>query len=159
MASTPTHPLQQRFLQQMPNARDVASLFDFLPQAYFYAKNTQSQFTMGNRAFLNLLGVRGLEDVLGKTDRDFFVRPVADKYIAEVRAEATKIIAEAQTEAETIRSRAQDEVTSWTAYSVQEVTCSSTGAEDLPLQPTVQRRTAPSRDRERCEGGLGQQDH
>ncbi len=78
--------IQSFFLRDMRDARDVASLFDYLPETYFYAKNTQSQFTMGNRSFLDLLGAQNLEQVLGKTDRDFFVPGIADKYIAEDRA-------------------------------------------------------------------------
>ena len=83
MIPTTIHPFQKPFLEQLQDARDIASLFDFLPEAYFYAKNTSSQFTMGNRAFLTLLGADKLETVLGKTDRDFFVHGIADKYIAE----------------------------------------------------------------------------
>jgi PAS domain S-box-containing protein len=86
MTPASAHPLQQRFLREMRDAGDLASLFDFLPATYFYVKNTQSQFTMGNRAFLDLLGVDQVEDVLGKTDRDYFVRPIADKYIDEDQA-------------------------------------------------------------------------
>lgn len=54
------------------------SLVETLPQNIF-RKNLQHQFTFGNKHFCNVLG-RPLEEILGKTDFDFFPKELAEKY-------------------------------------------------------------------------------
>ena len=54
------------------------SLVETLPQNIF-RKNLQYQFTFGNQQFCRVLG-RQLEEIVGKTDFDFFPRELAEKY-------------------------------------------------------------------------------
>src|SRR6267154_2195561 len=54
------------------------SLVETLPQNIF-RKNSEERFTFANQQFCKTLG-RKLEDVLGKTDFDFFPRELAEKY-------------------------------------------------------------------------------
>ncbi len=54
------------------------SLVETLPQNIF-RKNLQYQFTFGNKHFCGVLG-RPLEEILGKTDFDFFPKELAEKY-------------------------------------------------------------------------------
>jgi sigma-B regulation protein RsbU (phosphoserine phosphatase) len=54
------------------------SLVETLPQNIF-RKNIEERFTFANQQFCNTLG-RKLEDVIGKTDFDFFPRELAEKY-------------------------------------------------------------------------------
>ena len=54
------------------------SLVETLPQNIF-RKNLQHQFTFGNKHFCSVLG-RPLEEILGKTDFDFFPKELAEKY-------------------------------------------------------------------------------
>ena len=61
---------------------EMVKVFDGMPDIYFYAKNTQSQFFTANRAFAELLGV-DVDDLIGKTDRDFFEKNIAELYIEE----------------------------------------------------------------------------
>jgi len=61
----------------------LAGLFEHLPKTYLYVKNAKSQFLHVNQRFLKLLGANRLEDVLGKTDHDFFPRHLADEYRKE----------------------------------------------------------------------------
>ena len=54
------------------------SLVETLPQNIF-RKNLEYQFTFANKHFCNVLG-RSLEEILGKTDFDFFPKELAEKY-------------------------------------------------------------------------------
>ncbi len=76
---------QQRFQRRLDNHFHVALLFDYLPEVIFYSKNTRSQFVKVNEAFLKNVGVKHEEQVVGKTDLDFFPRDLAEQYIAEDR--------------------------------------------------------------------------
>ncbi|HXS68168.1 MAG TPA: PAS domain S-box protein [Candidatus Polarisedimenticolia bacterium] len=54
------------------------SLVETIPQNIF-RKDTQGKFTFANSQFCTLLGVK-LEDIVGKTDFDFFPAEMAEKY-------------------------------------------------------------------------------
>lgn len=77
--------LQEEFFCRVNEVHGISHLFDFLPKIYLFVKNRQSQFIKANHAFLDLLGVANESDIIGRTDRDFFVADIADKYIEEDR--------------------------------------------------------------------------
>lgn len=52
-------PFQRRFFQRLGNPWDLSQLFDYLPDTYFYAKNTRGQFVMVNRALATMFGLAG----------------------------------------------------------------------------------------------------
>jgi AraC-like DNA-binding protein len=60
-------------------------LFESLPSALFYSKDTESRFVRVNRAFLLSHGVDSDDEILGKSDRDFSPPAFAEAYIAEDR--------------------------------------------------------------------------
>jgi AraC-like DNA-binding protein len=74
---------QRRFFQQWENPWGVGRLFDYLPDTYFYAKNTRGQFVLVNRALASMYGLPGPEAMIAKTDHDFSPRDLADQYVAE----------------------------------------------------------------------------
>ncbi|HMF11784.1 MAG TPA: PAS domain S-box protein, partial [Gemmataceae bacterium] len=57
------------------------SLVEYLPQNIF-RKNLEGRFTFANRKFCAILG-RPLDQIVGRTDYDFFPRELADKYRAD----------------------------------------------------------------------------
>ena len=61
----------------------LAGLFEYIPNIYLYVKNDKSQFLHVNQNFAELLGVTRMEEVIGKTDHDFFPRHLADEYRKE----------------------------------------------------------------------------
>lgn len=61
------------------------ALIDHLPDL-IYVKDTQSRFLIANAAEVRLLGAKSFEDLLNKSDRDFFPRDLADKYLADEQA-------------------------------------------------------------------------
>jgi len=83
----PTHAdqvvLQTDFFAKHPDALSVMGLFDYLPNARFYAKNHESRFIRVNHAFLEPHGAKHERDMLGRTDRDFHPPALAEAYIAE----------------------------------------------------------------------------
>jgi PAS domain S-box-containing protein len=76
---------RRRFFQRLGAPWDLALLFDYLPDTYFYAKNLRGQFVMVNQANASLFGAASPEAMIGKTDHDFSPRDMADQYVAEDR--------------------------------------------------------------------------
>ena len=74
---------QQSFYDQLANPEQLTALFDCMADVYFYAKNRHSEFVMANTTELRLLGVESIDDILGKTDYDFFEKSLADLYTSE----------------------------------------------------------------------------
>lgn len=63
----------------------LRTLVDNLPD-YIFAKDGESRFVLNNTAHLHLLRARRQEDVLGKTDFDFFPQDLAERYFADEQA-------------------------------------------------------------------------
>ncbi len=55
------------------------TVIDNLPD-YVYAKDTEHHFILNNVAHLHALGAHSQDEVLGKTDRDFFTPEIATQY-------------------------------------------------------------------------------
>ncbi len=63
----------------------LLSLFEVLPDAYFFAKDSQSRIVYLNQASRELLAVKTEADYFGKTDMEFFPPTMAAAYVAEDR--------------------------------------------------------------------------
>lgn len=76
----------EAFLDQHPGVRGIIELFEHLPVALFYAKDSEQRYIAVNQR--NLMDVFGLDDVdelYGRTDSDFQPPALADAYHAEDR--------------------------------------------------------------------------
>lgn len=74
------------FFQLHPDARSVIGLFDYLPSALFYAKDSQHRYiAVNNRTLTDVFGLDDLEELLGRTDSDFQPPALAEAYHAEDR--------------------------------------------------------------------------
>ncbi len=71
---------QKKFLAHLESPGPLLELLDHLPAIYFFAKDREGQFMHINRALLDVLGVARESEVIGKTDYDFFLPEVADRY-------------------------------------------------------------------------------
>lgn len=60
----------------------LRTLIDNLPD-YIFVKDTQSRFVLNNMAHINVLGATWPEEVIGKTDFDFFPPDLANQYYAD----------------------------------------------------------------------------
>jgi AraC-like DNA-binding protein len=60
-----------------------STLFDTLSDTYYFAKNKAGQFVWGNRLLQEQHDLANVNDIIGKTDHDFFRRDIADRIRAD----------------------------------------------------------------------------
>ena len=63
----------------------ATTAFAYLPDVWFFAKDKSGRFIAANPAFLKLCGLSDLNDLLGKTDLDFFQKKRAQLYMHDDR--------------------------------------------------------------------------
>ena len=83
--SSPAARQQARFFGRVANLHHTLALFDYLPDVFFFIKDSEGQFMRVNRALLEVLGVRDETRIVGATDYDYFPQDLADRYLAEDR--------------------------------------------------------------------------
>lgn len=71
---------QNDFFSAVQSPLPLLSLLDHLPATYFFAKDNEGRFVHVNRALLDVLGASSESEVWGKTDADFFMPEVAERY-------------------------------------------------------------------------------
>lgn len=77
--------IKAQFLEELGGTARLELAFEYLPDVLFFAKNRQGQFVMANRLFCEKCGARSEQELLGKTDRDYFPRETADRYARDDR--------------------------------------------------------------------------
>ena len=83
----PANPTSERrhLADALAHERNVLrTMIDLIP-AFIYAKDAHSRFTASNKLVANRMGVEP-EDLIGKTDFDFFPREMAEKFFADEQA-------------------------------------------------------------------------
>jgi AraC-like DNA-binding protein len=77
----------QELLEWLSNPKtasyQLTQLFNYLPRAYLFFKDTQGQFVGANPAFLSLHGCASKKELIGKTDFDFHPPALASQYVEE----------------------------------------------------------------------------
>jgi len=63
----------------------LRTLIDNLPD-YIYVKDTEGRFVLGNVAVARQMGLAAPDELIGKTDFDFFSRELAERYYADEQA-------------------------------------------------------------------------
>ena len=76
---------QKEFQSRIGDPAQIASLFDHLPDTYFFGKDEEGRFVFANPALLEALGLKAPEEILGRTDFDFFDPVLAERYREEDR--------------------------------------------------------------------------
>ena len=71
------------FSDQRTASWQLTQLFDYLPRAYLFFKDTEGHFVGANRGFLTLHGCDTEADLIGKTDYDFHPPALASQYVEE----------------------------------------------------------------------------
>jgi PAS domain S-box-containing protein len=71
------------FLARMHSPQQMRLLFNHLPDVYFFAKDRQGRFVMGNDHFVRQCGAKTEADMIGKTDFDFFPMGRAESYVRD----------------------------------------------------------------------------
>ncbi len=68
------------WLQRIGSLHFAEQIFGCLRDASFFAKDIEGRFMMADKSFLAILRCDSLEEILGKTDEDFFAPHLAKKY-------------------------------------------------------------------------------
>jgi len=68
------------FLEQVANGVSYVHLFDFLTDTCFFIKDREGGFIAANLAQQQKFAVAREEDIIGKTDFDFFTKSMAEAY-------------------------------------------------------------------------------
>jgi PAS domain S-box-containing protein len=66
------HPVKSSFFSAVSDLFYRDRLWDLLDDIYVFVKNEKKQFVAANRSFVKMCGQQKEEDILGKTDTDFF---------------------------------------------------------------------------------------
>jgi PAS domain S-box-containing protein len=76
---------QVHYQQQLATERNLLrTIIDIIPD-FIYARNKENRFIVSNIANARMLGAESAEDVLGKTDADFFPPEFAARFAADDR--------------------------------------------------------------------------
>jgi PAS domain S-box-containing protein len=73
------------FLARMHSPQQMQLLFNYLPDVYFFAKDLEGRFVMGNDHFVRQCGVRSEAEIIGRNDFDFFPIGRAESYVRDDR--------------------------------------------------------------------------
>jgi len=77
--------LQQDFFTRMADPIALRTIFDHLPDVFFFVKDRQHRLIAGSRNLLDRIGLKRECELVGHTDFDFFSRKIADSYRADDR--------------------------------------------------------------------------
>ncbi len=85
MAATLENPeeWQDSFFARLARPRTLLDLFDTIPGVYMYIKDAKSRFVRANRVVCNVVGASHPDELIGRTDFDFFPPAIATQYVAE----------------------------------------------------------------------------
>lgn len=75
--------LKLNFLKRMHSPQQMQVLFNHLPDVYYFVKDRDGRFIMGNNAFIKQCGARSEAEVIGKNDFDFFPLGRAESYVQD----------------------------------------------------------------------------
>jgi AraC-like DNA-binding protein len=84
-STPPTTQEISAFLDRLEPGAHFEQLISCLPDTNYFAKNREGQFVLMDEGFVAMLGCTRKEDVLGKTDFDFFPKDLARKYVSDDR--------------------------------------------------------------------------
>lgn len=76
---------QKEFCDQLSEGSRFIELFAFLPDVYFFCKDREGRFVFANNAEAEAFGVDSVDEIIGRTDFDFFEPRLAERYLEEDR--------------------------------------------------------------------------
>jgi two-component system sensor histidine kinase/response regulator len=80
------HGLKDRIEGDLTEERSLLrELVDNMPD-YIYIKDAQSRFLLGNSALAKMMGAKSTDDMLGKTDFDYFPKEIAASFFGDEQA-------------------------------------------------------------------------
>ena len=71
------------FYRRMNSTRHIELLLGHIPGVNYFAKDEHGRFVQANPGFVAMLGAKSIEDILGRTDADFFPPEIAASFIED----------------------------------------------------------------------------
>jgi len=75
----------ESFLSQLHDVPPFIELFSHLPDVYFFIKDAAGRFIMTNDIMVPQCGCDDINQIIGKTDFDFFPHDLAEEYVSDDR--------------------------------------------------------------------------
>ncbi|MFG0254624.1 MAG: helix-turn-helix domain-containing protein [Rhodopirellula sp. JB053] len=75
----------EEIFQQLPSPFTGEELFDHLTDSVFFIKNTRGEYLVVNETLVQRSGVRGKQDVLGRTADQLHDAPLGQRYVEQDR--------------------------------------------------------------------------
>lgn len=75
--------IQTAFFSQLADPQALRTIFDHLPEVYFFIKDREGRIISASASILARLGLRSEADFIGRTDYEVFPRALADAYAAD----------------------------------------------------------------------------
>jgi PAS domain S-box-containing protein len=75
--------LKSEFMDRMHSPQQMQVLFNHLPDVYYFVKDRDGRFVMANDTFVKQCGVENEDDIIGKSDFDFFPLGRAESYVQD----------------------------------------------------------------------------
>jgi len=77
------HPYQKQFFDQVADPKTLLDIFYYCSHTNLVIKDLDSCFIIGTQQWVEMVGAKDREDVIGKSDYDYFTQYLSDLYIAE----------------------------------------------------------------------------
>lgn len=74
--------IERNIIQQL-SVKQVLNIFEILPDIIFWIKDNNSRFIYANQLFIEHLGCKTIEQVLGKSDMNFSAPHIAKQFIVD----------------------------------------------------------------------------
>lgn len=71
--------IREQFIRQLTSL-GLEDIFDEIMDIFFFAKNIESRFVMGNTATVKAFGFKTYEDLIGKSDFDDDSTEISNQY-------------------------------------------------------------------------------
>jgi AraC-like DNA-binding protein len=73
----------ESFFEELKPGQFLEALFEALPNAHLFIKDSERRFIAASEGFARQMGVKRVSDLLGKTDHDFTPRFIADAFVKD----------------------------------------------------------------------------
>ncbi len=74
---------KSNFMARMHSPEQMQVLFNHLPDVFYFIKDRAGRFVLGNDTFVRQCGVETEEEIIGKSDYDFFPLGRAETYVTD----------------------------------------------------------------------------
>ena len=77
------HRYQEKFFRQLADPQAMLDMFDYCSHVNLVIKDLESRFVISTQNWVEMVGAKSREDIIGKCDYDYFTEYLSDLYISE----------------------------------------------------------------------------